>query len=175
MAVQVHLLFLMDPVLQILPKAQVLQLDPILQIQQQYNFVGLHEEIKSFLNRHEIIDVKRYTKSRWKKMIGEKIDSENRNFIIQWSMSYKKIDTLSLECEDYGIKDYLSKLSLADSRLKFRERSNCMKTCRMSFPSQPDNFKANFECLAKSCTEIDSLSHWYRCKVYSKIIKSQNL
>ena len=83
------------------------------------------------------------------------------------------LDTLSVECENFEIKDYFNKLNLAESRLKFRLRSNSVYTCRTMFSSDPENFKANFECF--HCHKLDILSHWKYCSEYSKIIKSKKL
>ena len=113
-------------------------------------------------------------KKDWKELINRKIDSENREFIINWSRKYKKIDTLSLECEEYEMKSYFFSLSLQDSRMKFRERSGCLKTCRVACPSDPANIKAAFKCY--ECDDLDTgPSHWLNCRVYSKIITERNL
>ena len=89
-----------------------------------------------------ITDMSKFSKNEWKRFVSEKIDSEDRKFIIDWSTKYKKIDTLSLECEDYEIKDYFFRLSLEESRVKFREHSaGCLKTCRTVCPSDIENIK----------------------------------
>ena len=147
----------------------------VLSIQQHFNFRGLHEEVREFINKHQITDIRSFSKMDFKRYVREKIHSENREYLINWSKSYKKIDSLSLGCENYEFKKYFHELNLADSRIKFRERSSCMKTCRTMFPSDKENIKAMFQCYASSCSEIDILSHWKYCKVYSEIWKSKNL
>ena len=78
----------------------------VLKIQQKFKFPSIENEPNHFLNKHEIIDVRSYSKSEWNDLICRKIDTENREFIINWSRKYKKIDTLSLECEEYEMKNY---------------------------------------------------------------------
>ena len=68
--------------------------------------------------------------------------------------------------EDFGLKEYFKNLNLADSRLKFRERVSCMKSCRMHFPSDPSNRNALFEC---NCGKLDILSHWKHCPDYAHL------
>ena len=103
----------------------------------------------------------------------DKLSKENRDFIIDWSKRYKKIDSLSLGCEEYERKPYFHKLSLAQARLKFRERSKTMKTCRTQFPGDTKNFKARFECF--HCDNIDTLIHWRTCPSYFHLRQSKNL
>ena len=145
----------------------------ILDVQQRLHLPGLHEEVAGFLTKHQVHDIRQFNKNDWKSFLKLKIKEENRNHIIQWSESYKKIDSLSLACEDYGIKPYLNELRLAEARLKFRERSSCMKYCRTHASSDNDNIKAMFQCY--HCSNIDVLSHWRTCDAYSNFRQSKNL
>ena len=135
----------------------------ILDTQVRLKFRGLHEEVSQFLSRHQVTDIRKFSKIEWKKYVNRKLRIENRDFLIQWSEKYKKVDSLSLACEEYERKDYFSKLNLAQSRIKFRERSKCMTTCRIDYPSDPGNIKAMFKCF--HCDKVDILSHWRECKV----------
>ena len=104
----------------------------------------------------------------------KKIHKDNRKFLIEWSKKYKKIDTLNIECEDYKVKDYFHTLNLADSRVKFRERAGCLKTCRVSFPSARENLEARYLC--HHCSQLDTgPRHWVNCNVYSQIIAKKGL
>ena len=97
-----------------------------------------------------------------------------KKFIINWSSKYKRINTLSLECEEFEIKDYFFKLSLEESRVKFRERSGCLKTCRTASPSDMDNIKTSYKCF--HCNDIDmGPIHWISCSFYSKLITTKRL
>ena len=137
----------------------------VLSIQEKFNFPSILQEVKPFLNKHQIINLHEYSKEEWKRLISNRIDQDNRNFLINWSKTYKKIDTLSLECEDYEFKEYFSNLTLEYSRVKFRERSGCLRTCRTACPSDMGNIKANYKCF--HCPELDTGAiHWRSCKFY---------
>ena len=86
------------------------------------------------------------------------------------------MDFLSFACEEnYEFKLYLNKFNLAQSRLKFRERSSCMSFCRSHYPSDAANLKALFQCYEDECNSYDSLSHWRECKYYSHLRQSKDL
>ena len=98
----------------------------------------------------------------------------NREYILDTSKKYKKLDYVSMGCEDFGLKNYFHNLNLSDSRLKFRERSKCMTTCRTDYPSDVENIRAMFKCY--HCEEIDSVSlHWKSCLGYSHLRENRNL
>ena len=79
-----------------------------------------------------------------------------------------------MACEEYGMKDYFRCLNLSDSRIKFRERSKCMTSCRTDYPSDKENVKAMFECY--HCEEIDSVGlHWKSCAGYAHLRENRNL
>ena len=147
----------------------------ILQVQKHLLLPSIYEEVSPFLNRHEISDVTMYTKREWKAFVSRAIHLENREFLIQSSKKYKKTDHLSLACEDYKIKDYFSKLNLAQARLKFRIRSGCVKFCKVQYPSDKTNLKTLFVCPEKECHSIDNIWHWRTCISYAPQRKSRNL
>ena len=99
----------------------------VLNILKKLNLLGLYLEVKPFLSKHHIIDVADYSKSKWRNLINSKIHSDNRDFLLEWSQTYKKVDSLSLACENYEVNPYFNELNLYESRLKFRERSGCLK------------------------------------------------
>ena len=146
----------------------------VLLTQEDLRLGGLYEEVCPFLVRHRVVNVLEFSKVKWKTFVSEKINSENREYLIQWSEKYKKVDSISIACEKYERKDYLNKLNLAQSRLKFRVRSNCMKTCRVHYSSDRENIRAMFKCF--HCDNIDSFPvHWRTCDVYSKFRESKCL
>ena len=132
-------------------------------------------EIKPFLNRHEIVDVTSYSKKDWKIFVTDTIHCENRDYLINSSKKYKKIDHLTLACETYEMKTYLSDLTLAQARLKFRQRSACVSSCKVMYPSQKDNLRTLFVCPEKGCTFLDNIWHWQKCETYAPLRISRNL
>ena len=131
--------------------------------------------MSEFLNRYKIYNVRNFSKNEWKRFIERKLNDENRDFLLKWSETYKKVDSLSLACEEYERKDYFNKLNLAQSRLMFRSRSRCMPTCRMNYPSDQNNIKALFKC--HHCHHVDrgGGSHWLECSFYAKFRISKSL
>ena len=107
----------------------------ILLIQERLNFYSIKNEVQSFLAKHEVVDITAFSKQKWKVFVNNKIASDNRELLIEQAKSYKKLDSLSLSCEDYKIKDYFTEMNLADSRLKFRIRSQCVNTCKTTCSS----------------------------------------
>ena len=145
----------------------------VLEVQQRLHLGGLHVELEDFLAKHGVYDVRQFSKIKWRKFVSEKIDIANRDFLIEWSESYKKVDSLSLAVEEYEIKNYLNELNLAQARLKFRERSSCMKFCRTHASSDQGNIKARFQCFA--CSNVDVLSHWRTCLSYANLRRNRDL
>ena len=146
----------------------------VMLIQERLSFPSLRNEIIDFLNKYEIIDVSKFSKQSWKSFVNEKIGRLNREYIINNSKKYKRLDYVSMGCEEFEIKDYFHHLNLADSRLKFRERSHCMTTCRTDYPSDIENVRAMFKC--HHCDEIDSLDlHWKSCQGYKHLRENRDL
>ena len=148
----------------------------VLNKQQRLGLPSVFDEIKPFLSKYEVVNVNSVSKMEWSGFINKKIDYENRLQILEASKGYKKLDSLSLSCEDYEVKSYFYNLNLAQSCVKFRQRSLTMTHCRMHYLSQ--YLKTAFVC--PSCTEgnsndyqkpmfFDQLSHWTVCSKYAKM------
>ena len=122
-----------------------------------------------------IVNIEKFSKKEWKSFVKNLIDSENREFLVEQSKKYKKIDHLSMAVEDYKIKDYFFHFNLAKARIKFKERSNCMSTCKTHYTSDRRNIDTMFLCPQEKCDKIDSLSHWRMCRSYLHLRKNRNL
>ena len=142
----------------------------ILEIQKCLQFGGLHEEVLPFLIENEIVEVTEYSKKEWKKLVKKKIKEMNRKSLLEDSEKYKKIDEFSLAIEEEGVKEYFSQLTLEESRLKFRDRASCLRTCKRQFSSErfsnhSKNLKTLFLC--ENCPpgseKVDVPSHWHSC------------
>ena len=125
-----------------------------------------------FLTKHEVYDVASYSKSKWTNFVKRKISEDNRAYLLEQAKRYKKLDPLSLACEDYKMKDYFTELNLKDARLKFQIRAQCVKTCRTMYPSDERNIKAQFVCIF--CPKLDILSHWRKCPKFEFLRKNRN-
>ena len=73
----------------------------VLEIQWRLQLPGLHNDVENFLIENEICDVKSFSKVEWKSLIRRKINLMNRDRLIEDARKYKKIDYLSMACEDY--------------------------------------------------------------------------
>ena len=104
-----------------------------------------------------------------------KIYLANITHLIEEAKKYKKIDHISLSCEEVGMKDYFLELDLARARLKFRERANCMYTCKRHYSSDKENIRSMFTCESCDGDKIDVLSHWRQCKSYEHLRHNRNL
>ena len=144
----------------------------VLTIQEKFHFPNLLNDISHFLNKHEISNVCDYSKQEWRKFVKKTIDHENRESLLEASKKYKKLDYLSLSLEEAGIKEYFLNLDLAGARMRFKERSNCVSTCKDSYRSKHlTSMFCNF-CSSKS---ICNLNHWRICSGYSQYRISRDL
>ena len=144
------------------------------EIQERLTLPSLRDEIVGFLNRFEVVDIKDFTKKSWKSFVDEKVSILNREFILNECKNYKKVDYLSLSCEEFGLMEYFSTLNLADSRIKFKERCNTMTGCLLSYPSNIEYIRLSFSC--PQCGEVDSLTfHWKPCLSYASLRHNRNL
>ena len=134
----------------------------------------MKNEISHFLAKFEVVDVKSFSKLKWKNLVRKKITELNTEFLIEWSRRYKKLDYLSLSNEEFGLKEYFLVLDLDHARLRFRERAQCLRTCKVQFPSNWKNIQMMFQCT--HCDEIDSgSSHWRTCSGYTFLRKDKDL
>ena len=67
-------------------------------------FPSLSNEVKNFLAKYKIIDVKLFSKLKWKAFVLEKIKELNREILLEEMKQYKEIDVVELSLEDFGLK-----------------------------------------------------------------------
>ena len=96
----------------------------------------------------------------------------NREYLETEMYKYKKIDAVAMSLEEYGLKLYFKDLTLEDSRIKFRERSSSMTSCRSHYHNIQENFHNNYGCY--QCIETDTLQHWKYSKCYEQDQRSQS-
>ena len=145
----------------------------VLDVQERLHLPGLHQDVQGFLAQHGVVDVKEFSKQKWKDFTKKKIAEMNRSFILEEIKTSKKLDYFSLASENFELKPYFLSLNLADSRMKHRVRSKCVKTCRTHFPSDQGNISEMFRCY--NCNEIDSLEHWQTSNCYKQLREGTKL
>ena len=75
--------------------------------------------------------------------------------------------------EEYGAKDYLSLLNIADARLKFALRTCMTRSVQANFKNDPV-YKSN-EWKCQECQVLDTQEHIVRCPVYASIRSGKDL
>ena len=146
----------------------------IMECQEKFEFPNLRNEISNFLTENEIVDVKDYSSKEWKELVKRKIESANRESLLESSKKYKKLEHLALALEEPNVNEYFYTLDLAGSRTKFQERAKTISTCKSHRPSDKDNLLSMF-CSFCNTKSICSLSHWRNCSGYSHLKVSRNL
>ena len=147
----------------------------VLKVQKQYHFPSLYDDISHFLIEHEIVDVKNYSKAEWKTFVKMKVKEADRNFFLESSKKYKKLDHASLALEEEGIKDYFLNLDVAGARIRFKERSLCMSYCKSHYSLAEENLLSMFCSFCPQEEYVENLSHWRRCLGYSQFPRSRDL
>ena len=147
----------------------------ILQIQENLHLPSLYREIDKFLIENEICDVRKFSKREWKAFVRRKILTANQEFLLESSKNYKKIDSISLATEKWGIKDYFSQLNLTQARIKFRERAKCMNKCKRHYSNDYESIRTKFVCPSCNSDSVDVLSHWRLCPSYEMFREFRNL
>ena len=147
----------------------------VLDIQERLDYPSLRKEISHFLSKYEVFDVRKFSKKEWKCFVNKNIIQMNREYIIENSKHYKKIDYITMACEDFEIKGYFHDLNLEESRIKFRERSHCMTTCKTNYSNNYEYIKSMFEC--ENCLdEIDNFElHWKTCRGLKHLRENKDL
>ena len=87
-------------------------------------------------------------------------------------IGYFKLKEIGASKEGLELKDYVKKMSLRDSRTRFRIRS-CMNNVKMNRKS--DNSFANTLWKCDYCKSLDSQSHILRCSAFSPLREGKSL
>ena len=90
--------------------------------QERLQLPSLRQEIFGFLSKFEVVDVTKFFKEKWKIFVRSSITELNRLRLLDQIKLCKKVDYLSLSCEEFKLKDYFLELTLDESRLFFRSR-----------------------------------------------------
>ena len=147
----------------------------IMKIQKVLNFPGLFRDIEPFLIENEILDVCKFSKEEWKRLVQRKIKCADMASLIEQSKRYKMINSTSLSLEEFELKEYFINLDLARARLKFRERANCMNTCKRNYSSDYNHIRTMFNCESCKSNKVDVISHWRECSSYEQFRLNRNL
>ena len=145
-----------------------------MQCQERLHLPSLRDKVKSFLEEFQVVDVTLFSKAQCKRYVGGKILLPNCRFLLENMKRYKKVDSLSLPLEDFKKKEYFKTMDIHPLRIRFRERTKTLTSCRLHYRSDKENISRAFSCI--SCEKkgdkklnIDQLSHWYVCDSYTHL------
>ena len=136
-------------------------------------YPGLARETQDLCEYFCIPDItkerlKEPSKAQWKKIIKEAVEKKNGMELKEKILKMEKLEVM--KNESYGLKDYLSDLSLEDARMLFRVRTKTLK-CKMN--QSRHNRESLWKC--KACGCIESQSHIMHCPAYQQLREGKSL
>ena len=137
--------------------------------QESLHLPSLKDEVKMFLQKHDVYDLSLFSKQSWKVFVRVKIRELAREYLLEEMKQYKKVDVSSLCLEEFQMKEYFKTMNLSSSRINFRRRSLTMTSCRMSYRNEQRNISEAFVCIGCR-SKIDQLSHWTVCPSYLQFL-----
>ena len=99
----------------------------IIEEQRNMNFPGLFQECKLFIEKLKLVDPFQLDMSaiEWKRIVKKAILTANEEELKEEiTKKYKKLMKSDLVEEEFGRKEYISKLNLQQARTKFKFRSS---------------------------------------------------
>ena len=114
---------------------------------------GIVSSSTETLSEWNITDLHCYTKRAFKKRIRCKIQEENHQYLLQWSQSYKKVNTEKYANKPLKIQPYLLNLNLQDARTIFHRNCYFLPCVRLNFKSDKKNKSEGYLC--PDCLAID--------------------
>ena len=157
----------------------------ILEVQMELRLPGLYLECKEFLVNAGVTDLKKFTVAQWKKVVKTEVLAINRNDILnQMRKPYKKISLAEHTQEEFQLQPYMSSLSIAEARMKFKLKTGMTPTVRMNFPSDKEFARMLWTCPGCSDDKTvyeevegirDTQAHILICPGYSELREDKDL
>ena len=110
-------------------------------------------EVEEFLNNWNLQNYQNLTKNQFRKRIKEVLHEKNRNELLNWTLSYKKVDFKACENEEFELKSYFKTMNIAQSRLFFKVQNFVTPTIKLNFKSDQKFRAMKFVC--SDCIEED--------------------
>ena len=129
----------------------------ILDVQNKLSLPGLSQECQPSLNAWGITKVERFSSLEWKRLVKTKINQLNREDLKNQSKPYKKISHGHSAEDQFGRKDYISKLNISEARTKFKLNTRMTPSIKMNFPSDSAFSKQFWTCPGCTDGEMDEL------------------
>ena len=137
---------------------------------------GLIQEGRKYLEELglSLEQMKKYTKSEWKGLIGRKLISSNEEELRALGKNYRKTDSKVLEEENFEVKEYLKTLSYEAAVFKFKYRAQMIETIKCHWKNDQTFWKDGWSCW-EGCKATDRTSHVQRCLGYKHLREDLDL
>ena len=147
----------------------------IAKTQETLSYPGLVRECKTLIEEYDLPPISNMSKLEWKRIVNKTIKNRNRIDILEKTKppAYKKLDYDSLVEEEFGLKEYFTKLNLPDARIKFALRTKITRTVQTNYKGDK-KFAAN-KWMCRDCQTEDTQDHIVRCPTYQHLRKDKNL
>ena len=130
------------------------------EVQKDFRFPGLLLECEDFLTDEGVLNLENYTPFQWKNLVKTNIYKLNRSEILEQMKPLKKISYKEHISEKCQLQPYMTKLNIAEARLKFKLKTRMTPTVRMNFQSDPE-----FASKLWTCPGCTAQSHKVQEKV----------
>ena len=98
-------------------------------------YPGLVLQCEEYLRQWNLTTIEQFTKYQWKVAIRRKIYNKNRDQMLNWCKSYKKLNYNKLSLEKFELKEYFKSMTISRARLFFKIQSSVTPTVRINFKS----------------------------------------
>ena len=145
------------------------------QVQERDNLPGLTKECKSFMLDLGLPNclVEEFPQVKWKKLVKKVILETNESEIREAMKSKKKLKDRKISQDNYGMKTYVSKLSIHETRNIFKHRSSMTQNVKLNYKGVKRYEQQGWKCDA--CDNLDSEDHLLWCVGYTDLRESLNL
>ena len=106
-------------------------------------------------------------KNKWKKLVKASVENANENEIREAMKMYKKLKNRDIIEDKYGLKNYVEKLSLYETRTIFKHRASMTQFVKMNYKGTKHYEKQGWKC--EECFCLDSEDHLLWCSGYEEL------
>ena len=152
----------------------------VLAIQTKEGLPGIVEECQDFLAKHEIYNLKQFSKLQFKNFVRQKISElkKDKLLVMARKKQYKKVKFDELETNDFKLKEYLRIFNIDDAKLRFRLKSQMVPGVKMNFQSDSKYTLDLWTCdscrLQGQIGYRDTQQHILHCSAYEGIRQGRN-
>ena len=101
---------------------------------------------EEFFEKHNLLNIENYSKREFKKIINKIIFEQNREDIISWARTYKKVDIGKCTNERFGMKSYLKTMNVSMARMHHRISYFQIPSFRMDYKNKKQYREEKWLC-----------------------------